>query len=113
MKLGLGGGGSYYYGVEAADAINVLGANGSQGLEPAEVGVGPSPVDVIGGILGCFIIVPADVWVVGGVPSTSDGYGFFPKRFDMSHVEEPEAGGDTDVDGYSGVVFGARMSISM
>ena len=48
-----------FSGIEAANAVKVVGADGGQGLGLAEAGIGRLSVVVVGGVLGCFIISPA------------------------------------------------------
>ena len=86
------------------DATEVVGANVGQSLGLAETGVGRLSVVVAGSVLGFLIIVPACGWAVGGVPPTSNCHDFFPKCFDLSHVEECEVGGDANIDGCGKVV---------
>ena len=63
----------------------------------AEAGICCAPVVMVGSMLGCSVVVPAGGRAVSGLLPTCNRHGFFPKCFDLTHVEELEAGGDADV----------------
>ena len=70
----------------------------------AEAGICCTPVVMVGSMLGCSVIVPAGGRAVSRLLPTCNGHSFFPKCFDLTHVESFEAGGDVNVAGGGGVV---------